>query len=173
MNNIISFDEISGTLHCEAGCILQNLEEYVNKKGYTMPIDLGAKGSCFIGGNLATNAGGIHFVQHGSLRRNCKGIKAVLADGTVIDSLNPLPKNNTGYDLKQLFIGSEGTLGIITECLINTPIRNEYSDVILISLDKYEDIIKIYKQAKRELKDFLSAIEFFDNYALDIQKKKR
>ena len=78
MNKIINFDSISSTLHCEAGCILQTLNEYVGKQGYTMPIDLGAKGSCFIGGNLSTNAGGIHFVQHGSLRTNCKGIKAIL-----------------------------------------------------------------------------------------------
>jgi FAD/FMN-containing dehydrogenase len=136
-----------------------------------MPLDLGAKGSCFIGGNLATNAGGIHFVKHGSMRKNCKGLKAVLADGTIIDSLNPLPKNNTGYDLKQLFIGSEGTLGIITECLINTPSKPKYSDLVLLSCEKFEDILGIYKEIKLKLSEVISAIEFFDNGALEIQEK--
>jgi FAD/FMN-containing dehydrogenase len=172
MNKIISHDEISATLHCEAGCILQSLHDYTNNKGYLMPIDLGAKGSCFMGGLLATNAGGIHFVKHGSMRKNCKGLKTVLADGTVIDTLNPLPKNNTGYDLKQLFIGSEGTLGVITECLVNTPFKLQYHDVVLLGVDKFEDILNIYKLAKPELKDYLNAIEFFDYEALHVQEKQ-
>ena len=107
MNKIISFDSTSNTLHAEAGCILENLSNYVSEKGYVMPLDLGAKGSCHIGGNLSTNAGGIHFVRYGSIRNNCKGITAVLPDGTIIDCMNPLPKNNTGYDLKHLSLQFE------------------------------------------------------------------
>jgi FAD/FMN-containing dehydrogenase len=75
-----------------------------------MPLDLGAKGSCQIGGNLATNAGGIKFIKQGSMHANCVGLKVVLADGTIIDQMNPFEKTPAGYDLKQLFIGSEGTL---------------------------------------------------------------
>lgn len=173
MNKIYSFDPISSTLHCDAGCILENLNNYVNEieQGYTMPLDLGAKGSCQIGGNLATNAGGIHFVKHGSLRKNCKGIKAVLADGTIIDSMNPLPKNNTGYDLKQLFIGSEGTLGIITECLLNIPAKPKFNDLLLVACETFEEIVNIYKNIKLHLDEVIYAIEFFDNEALIIQEK--
>lgn len=173
MNRVISFDEISNTLHCEAGCILETLNSYLGSqgKGYTMPIDLGAKGSCFIGGNLATNAGGIHFVKYGSMRKNCKGLKAVLPDGSIIDSLNPLPKNNTGYDLKQLFIGSEGTLAIITECLINAPLKPAFTELALIACEKFTDILKIYQESKSKLGEDLYAIEFFDKQAREIQEK--
>ena len=170
MNKILGFDQISSTLHCESGCILQNLEEHVAKDGFTMPIDLGAKGSCFIGGNVATNAGGIHFVKHGSMRKNCKGMKVVLADGTIVDSLNPLPKNNTGYDLKQLFIGSEGTLGIITECLIHTPNLHKYKDLAVLALNSFEDVLKIYKIIQTDLNGSISAIEFFDRQSLEVQR---
>lgn len=85
MNSILSFDEAQGTLNCEAGCILETLQEYCKDRGYMMPLDLGAKGSCQIGGNLATNAGGIKFIKQGSMHANCIGLKAVLADGTIID----------------------------------------------------------------------------------------
>jgi FAD/FMN-containing dehydrogenase len=171
MNKIISHDELTSTLHCEAGCILENLNNYVDTLGQTMPIDLGAKGSCFIGGNLATNAGGIHFVKYGSMRKNCKGLKAVLADGSIIDSMSPLPKNNTGYDLKQIFIGSEGTLGIITECLIQTYPKMKNIELAIIAIDEFTDVLKIYKQLKEEMGDLISAIEFFDNYSLTIQER--
>lgn len=123
MNKILDFDEVSGTVVCEAGCILETLDNFLHTKGYRMPLDLGAKGSCQIGGNVATNAGGSRFVRYGSLRNSVLGMEAVLADGTVLDTLTSLKKDNTGYDLKQLMIGSEGTLGIITKLAIATPRR--------------------------------------------------
>ena len=86
-----------------------------------MPLDLGAKGSCMIGGNLATNAGGINFIRHNSLHASTTGLKVVLADGTILDNMTSVRKDNTGYDLKHLFIGSEGTLGVITECSLLCP----------------------------------------------------
>lgn len=89
MNKIHSLDEVQGTLTCESGCILQVLQEYCQERGYMMPLDLGAKGSCQIGGNLATNAGGIKFIKQGSMHANCIGLKVVLADGTIIDQMNP------------------------------------------------------------------------------------
>ena len=114
MNNIVSLDPVQGILHAEAGCILETLQEYAKDLGYMMPLDLGAKGSCQIGGNLATNAGGIKFVKQGSMHANCVGLKVVLADGTIIDQMNPHEALPVNYDLKQLFIGSEGTLVSIT-----------------------------------------------------------
>lgn len=121
MNNIISFDESQGILKCEAGCILETLQEYAKDLGYMVPLDLGAKGSCQIGGNMATNAGGIKFIKQGSMHANCLGLKVVLADGTIIDQMNPLEPTAGGYDLKQLFIGAEGTLGFITEVALFCP----------------------------------------------------
>ena len=171
MSSIYSYDELTSTLHCQAGCILENLNRYLENKGQIMPLDLGAKGSCFIGGNLATNAGGIHFVKYGSMRKNCKGLKAVLADGSIIDCTSAMPKNNTGYDLKQLFIGSEGTLGIITECLIQTYPKENYKELAMIAVEKFEDVIRIFTECKERLADVISAIEFFDTNALVIQEK--
>ena len=110
MNTIHDLDEVQGILTCDAGCILETLQNYCQDRGYMMPLDLGAKGSCQIGGNLATNAGGIKFIKQGSMHANCIGLKAVMADGTIVDQMNPFQPTPGGYDLKQLFIGSEGTL---------------------------------------------------------------
>jgi FAD/FMN-containing dehydrogenase len=121
MNKIRSFDPVSGILVSDAGCILESLSEYIAPQGFIMPIDLGAKGSCHIGGNVATNAGGLRLLRYGSLHGTVLGLEVVLPDGTIIDQLSTLRKDNTGYDLKQLFIGAEGTLGIITGVSILTP----------------------------------------------------
>ncbi|PNJ10548.1 D2HGDH isoform 5 [Pongo abelii] len=121
MNRVLSFHSVSGILVCQAGCILEELSRYVEERDFIMPLDLGAKGSCHIGGNVATNAGGLRFLRYGSLHGTVLGLEVVLADGTVLDCLTSLRKDNTGYDLKQLFIGSEGTLGIITAVSILCP----------------------------------------------------
>lgn len=110
MNKILEFDESYGIVTAEAGCILQDLHDHLSPKGYLMPLDLGAKGSCQIGGNLATNAGGIHFIKYNSLHANCVGLQVVLPNGKILDNITNLRKDNTGYDLKHLFIGAEGTL---------------------------------------------------------------
>lgn len=110
MNRILGFDESYGILSAEAGCILGDLQDFAASRNHEVPLDLGAKGSCMIGGNLATNAGGIKFIRHNSLHANCVGLKAVLADGKILDNMSTLRKDNTGTDLKHLFIGSEGTL---------------------------------------------------------------
>lgn len=118
MNQIEYVDETAGILVCQSGCILEKLEEHVSKRGLRMPIDLGAKGSCQIGGNISTNAGGLRVVRYGSLHGNVLGIEAVKADGTILDLMSNFKKDNTGYHLKHLFIGSEGTLGVVTKLAI-------------------------------------------------------
>ncbi|CAH8385582.1 unnamed protein product [Eruca vesicaria subsp. sativa] len=120
MNKVLSFDEVSGVLVCEAGCILENLATFLDTKGFVMPLDLGAKGSCHIGGNVSTNAGGLRLIRYGSLHGTVLGLEAVKANGNVLDMLGTLRKDNTGYDLKHLFIGSEGSLGIVTKVSILT-----------------------------------------------------
>lgn len=121
MNNVRSFDSVSGALIADAGCVLEVLSQHIAPHGYIMPVDLGAKGSCHIGGNVATNAGGLRLLRYGSLHGTVLGLEVVMPDGTIIDQLSTLRKDNTGYDLKQLFIGAEGTLGIITGVSILTP----------------------------------------------------
>ena len=114
MNKIIGFEDFYGVLSAEAGCILEDLQKFANEKNHEMPLDLGAKGSCMIGGNLSTNAGGVNVLRYGNTRDLVLGIEAVLPDGRIWNGLRSLRKDNTGYDLKHLFIGSEGTLGLIT-----------------------------------------------------------
>jgi len=101
-----------------AGTILQTLQEAAAQHGLSFPVDFGARGSCQVGGMIATNAGGVHVLHHGMMRDQVLGLEAVLADGTVVTSMRNLIKNNTGYDLRHLFIGSEGTLGVITRAVL-------------------------------------------------------
>ena len=113
MNSVISVGEDDAVLVAESGCILQDLATHVDKHQFMIPLDLGSKGSCMIGGNVATNAGGLRVYRYGSLHHNVLGLEVVLADGTILNMLKKLRKDNSGYPLKHLFIGSEGTLGKI------------------------------------------------------------
>ena len=110
LSNVVEFDPVHGTLVCQSGCILESLQNYVKEQGYMMPLDLGAKGSCQIGGNVSTNAGGIKFIKYNSMHANTLGLKVVLADGTIIDNIQTHRQDPSGYDMKHLFIGGEGTL---------------------------------------------------------------
>ncbi|EGG03015.1 uncharacterized protein MELLADRAFT_49675 [Melampsora larici-populina 98AG31] len=172
LSNIRSFDSTSGILTADAGCILQSLDEFVKEKGYIVPLDLGAKGSCQIGGNVATNAGGLRLLRYGSLHGSVLGLEVVLPDenGTVLSSgmKTGLRKDNTGYDLKQLFIGSEGTLGIITGVCILTPKRSSSMKVALLSVSDYQTIQKVYNKTRESLGEILSAFEFFDQDCFEL-----
>ena len=168
MDKVISFDDRSGVVICEAGCILQNLESFVNEKGFMVPLDLGAKGTCQIGGNVATNAGGLRLVRYGSLKGSVLGLEAVLADGTVLDSLNTLRKDNTGYDVKQLLIGSEGSLAIITKVALATPRKPQSMQVVVLACSSFQRVLDAVSLAQRTLSEIVSAIEFFDQECLSL-----
>ena len=114
MNRIRAIDPANFTLTAEAGCILAEIQQAADAADRLFPLSLGAEGSCQIGGNLSTNAGGVQVLHYGNMRELVLGIEAVLPDGRVWEGLRTLRKDNTGYDLKQLFIGGEGTLGIVT-----------------------------------------------------------
>jgi len=114
MDRIRSLDVNSRTIVVEAGCILENIQKEAEKHGLLFPLNFGSRGTCRIGGNLSTNAGGLNVVRYGNARSLCLGLEVVVADGRVMRLLSPLKKDNTGYDLKNLFIGAEGTLGVIT-----------------------------------------------------------
>ena len=128
MNKIISIDE--SVLICESGCILENLNIECAKKGYIVPLDLGSKHSCMIGGNVASNAGGLRVVRYGTLHANVLGLEVVQADGTVLNMIRTLRKNNCGYHLNHLFIGSEGTLGVITKVSISLALKPTNTAVV-------------------------------------------
>uniref|UniRef100_A0A0B7BJ06 D-2-hydroxyglutarate dehydrogenase, mitochondrial n=1 Tax=Arion vulgaris TaxID=1028688 RepID=A0A0B7BJ06_9EUPU len=172
MNNIISLDPVSGILVCQAGCILDSLYKYVQEHDLTMPIDLGAKGSCHIGGNLATNAGGIRLLRYGSLHGSVLGIEAVLPDGQILDCLSTLRKDNTGYDLKQLLIGSEGTLGIITGVSIICPQQPQAISVAFLGCKSFSGVLDVFKSCKFHLGEVLSAFEFMDGQSMTLVKEK-
>ncbi|XP_069008683.1 D-2-hydroxyglutarate dehydrogenase, mitochondrial isoform X2 [Embiotoca jacksoni] len=163
MNNIINFDHISGILTCQAGCVLENLSLYAEERDYIMPLDLGAKGSCQIGGNVATNAGGLRLLRYGSLHGTVLGLEVVLADGEALDCLATLRKDNTGYDLKQLFIGSEGTLGVITTVSILCPRKPSSVNVVFLGCETFEQLLKTFQLCKGMLGEILSAFEFLDS----------
>jgi FAD/FMN-containing dehydrogenase len=114
MNDIHELDPMTGILLCDAGCILQDLQDYAADHDHMVPVDLGAKGTCQIGGNISTNAGGSFYYRYGSLHANVMGLEVVLANGDVLNlGCDPsLLKDNTGYNLKHLFVGAEGTLGV-------------------------------------------------------------
>jgi D-lactate dehydrogenase (cytochrome) len=143
MNKIYELPPYTGILKLQAGVILEDAEHYCNEQGFVFPLDLGAKGSCQIGGNLGANAGGLHFLKYGSLHGNTIGLRAVLADGRILDTLNSHRKDNTGYDLKQLFIGAEGTLGIITDASILCYPLPKSTSLCFLSVASFKEVKEI------------------------------
>jgi FAD/FMN-containing dehydrogenase len=118
MNRIREIDTINNTLTVEAGCVLQTVQEAASQAGRLFPLSLASEGSCTVGGNLSTNAGGVNVLRYGNARELCLGLEVVTAQGEVWNGLRGLRKDNTGYDLRDLFIGAEGTLGIITAAVL-------------------------------------------------------
>lgn len=143
MNKIYDISPYTGILKLQAGVILENAEKYCADHGYVFPLDLGAKGSCQIGGNLGANAGGLHFIKYGSLHGNTIGLKVVLPDGKILDTLDSHRKDNTGYDLKQLFIGAEGTLGIITDAAILCYPAPKSKSICMLSVPTFNNVKNI------------------------------
>ncbi|KAI5645203.1 FAD binding domain-containing protein [Phthorimaea operculella] len=166
MNNVISLDDISGALVCESGCVLETLDNHAREHNLIMPVDLGAKGSCHIGGNVSTNAGGLRLLRYGNLHGSLLGVEAVKADGTVIDCLRTLKKDNTGYHLKHLFVGSEGTLGVVTKVAIHCPVLPKAVNVGFFGLENFENVLNLYKSAKSSLGEILSAFEMMDRSSI-------
>ncbi|MGF6176261.1 FAD-binding oxidoreductase [Ensifer sp. 4252] len=155
---IEEIDPLSATMTVLAGTPLEVAQRAADDAGFLLPIDLGARGSCQIGGNLATNAGGIRVIGHGVTRDNVLGVEAVLADGTILSSLNKMIKNNTGYDLRQYFIGSEGTLGVITRAVLRLKPRPSGRLTALCALQSYDQVVAFLARAQRGLPG-LSAFE--------------
>lgn len=171
MNQILNFDLYSGIVLCEAGCVLENLANFLSEKGFVMPLDLGAKGTCQIGGNVSTNAGGLRLVRYGSLHGNVVGLEVVLADGSVLDGGALLRKDNTGYDMKQLFIGAEGTLGVVTKVAILAPRKPAAVNVAVLGVRDYAGVLAIMLRARSQLMEVLSAVEFWDSDSMNLANR--
>lgn len=165
MNGIEELDTTAMTVTALAGTPLQVLQDAADKDDLFLPLDLGARGSCNIGGNVATNAGGTEVIRYGMTRSMVLGLEAVLADGTVINAMNKMVKNNSGYDLKHLFIGSEGTLGIVTRVVLQLQPKSRSSHTALCALDSYESVTKLLVELKRSLGSGLTGFELmWDSY---------
>ena len=163
MNKILSIDPNTATVICEAGCILEVLNSAVNEHGFMIPLDLGPKGSCQIGGNISTNAGGLRVVRYGSLQSNVLGLEVVQANGEKLDMLRTLYKDNTGYHLKHLFIGAEGTLGVVTKIAMRLAVTPKSSAVVFSKIPSFLTIPNVLRAARDILGPNLSAFEFIDS----------
>lgn len=171
MNRIRKIDADDFSAVVDAGCILSELKDAIADKGMFFPLALGAQGTCRIGGNVSTNAGGINVLRYGMTRELIFGLEVVLPDGSVFDGLSTLRKDNRGIDLKQLFIGAEGTLGIITAVSVKlTPYPDQVATALL-GLASLEDAIKLFRRARRDCCDLMSAFEFMPPLAFALAKE--
>ena len=158
LNHVFEVDESAMTMTVGAGTPLETIQEVAEDAGFRFPLDLGARGSCVAGGIVATNAGGNEVIQHGMTRALVLGLVAVLADGTVIPARNKLLKNNAGFDLKQLFIGSEGALGIVTEVTFRLVAQKPYRQTALCAITSFDHVVAFLKRMMQEL-DVVSSFE--------------
>jgi FAD/FMN-containing dehydrogenase len=159
MNAIEEIDPLQRIAVCQAGVTLQALQEAAEEQGLSYPLDLGARGSATLGGNAATNAGGNRVIRYGMTRALVLGMEVVLADGSVVPMLNRMIKNNAGYDLKQMFIGSEGTLGVITRLVLRLSERPHSQNVALVAVDSFDSLARLLKHMGQALGGTLSAFE--------------
>lgn len=167
LNRIRALDAINRTITVEAGVILSDVQRAADEADALFPLSLAAEGSCRIGGNLATNAGGIAVLRYGNARDLVLGLEVVLADGRILPGLSGLRKDNTGYDLKQLFIGSEGTLGIITAAVLKLFPKPKVSVTALAALGTVEAAVELFQRCNAVAGDSLSAFELISERAMD------
>ena len=171
MNRIrqINPDDFSAVV--EAGIVLESFKDQVAAAGLFFPLTLGAQGSCQLGGNVSTNAGGVNVLRYGMTRELVLGVEVVLPDGSVFDGLSLLRKDNRGIDLKQLFIGAEGTLGIITAVSVKLLPLPDQVATALVALNALDDAIALFRRARRQCCDLMSAFEFMPPLAVTLARE--
>jgi FAD/FMN-containing dehydrogenase len=167
MNAVQDIDTESGLVRCEAGVILQNLHEAVAAKGRRFPLTLGGKGSATVGGLISTNAGGTQVLRHGTMRNLVAGLEAVLPDGSIYDGMAPLKKDNRGYDLKQLLIGGEGTIGIVTGAVLQTVPALIDRCVVWAGVDSPGHAYRLLLFMQSKARERLEGFEILPQRALD------
>jgi FAD/FMN-containing dehydrogenase len=167
LNRIRSVDPVNRTITVEAGVILAEVQRAADEAGALFPLSLAAEGSCRIGGNLATNAGGITVLRYGNARDMVLGLEVVLPDGRIWDGLRGLRKDNTGYDLKQLFLGSEGTLGIITAAVLELFPKPRVSETALAAIPSVQAALDLFNRTNETAGDSLTAFEYMGRRGID------
>ena len=176
----LDIDVLSGVVRTQAGVVLEKFDTHLAEHGLMAPLDLGAKGSCQIGGNVSTNAGGLRLLRYGSLHANVLGLEVVLptlepgssSNAQILDCMNPgLKKDNTGYDLKQLFVGAEGTLGIITRIALICPPKPKAVNMAYLGLQDFKNVLQTFQKSKEFLGEILSSCEFMDGEAIECVTK--
>lgn len=168
MNKIIEVDALNHTMTVEAGCILAEIQSAAEDSGCLFPLSLGAEGSCRIGGNLSTNAGGVGVLRYGNTRDLVLGLEVVLASGEIWNGLTALRKDNTGYDLKQLFVGAEGTLGIITRAVLKLFPLPRSSVTALAAVKDDQSVLDLFSRTREVCGDRLTAFEMMSRFALEL-----
>jgi len=158
LNRIEEFDGIGGTITVQAGVTLEQVQTCVDAEGWFFPLDLGARGSCQVGGNASTNAGGNRVIRYGTMRELVLGLEVALPDGTLMTMLNRVTKNNTGIDLKHLFIGAEGILGVITRLVLKLAPKPSSTVIAMCALASFDDAAALLKEMQLHLPT-LSAFE--------------
>ena len=159
MNQIEEIDVESRTMTVQAGVPLQVVQEEADKADLLFPLDIGARGSATIGGNVSTNAGGNRVIRYGMMRDQILGMEVVLADGTVVTSMNKIIKNNTGYDLKHLFVGAEGTLGIVTRIVLRLRPKPKSQQMAFVAVNTFSQVTRVLNLLDGALGGSLSAFE--------------
>lgn len=167
MNNITEIDADTGLISCEAGVILQNLHEAAAQAGRRFPLTLGGKGSATVGGLISTNAGGTQVLRHGTMRLLVAGLEAVLPDGSIYDAMAPLKKDNRGYDLKQLLIGGEGTIGVVTKAVLQTVPALIDRCVVWAGIDSPQQAYELLLFMQKHGRDRLEGFEILPQRALN------
>ncbi|HTH17373.1 MAG TPA: FAD-binding oxidoreductase [Magnetospirillum sp.] len=168
LTRIRAIDPINLTLTAEAGCVLTNLQAAAEEQDCLFPLSLGAEGSCRIGGNVSTNAGGVNVLRYGNARELVLGLEMVLPDGRIWDGLRALRKNNTGYDLKHLFIGAEGTLGIVTACVLKLFPRPREIETAMVALPDPAAALSILAAARTASGDAVTACELIPRIGVEL-----
>src|ERR671919_671215 len=167
LNRIREVDPLNDTITAEAGCVLEAVQNAAAEVGRLFPLSLGAQGSCQIGGNIASNAGGVNVLRYGMARSLVLGLEVVLADGRIWDGLRGLRKDNTGYDLKQLFIGAEGTLGVITAAVLRLYPKPHAQATAWIALASPARAVELLAALRERLGERICAFELVSRACLD------
>ncbi|MSO77607.1 MAG: FAD-binding oxidoreductase [Alphaproteobacteria bacterium] len=168
LNRVREIDPLNYTITVEAGCILAHVQQAAGEADRLFPLSLGAEGSCQIGGNLSTNAGGINTLRYGNMRDLVLGLEVVLPDGQLWDGLRRLRKDNTGYDLKQLFIGAEGTLGVVTAAVLKLFPKPREEVTAIVAVATLTGVIELLSRLRLASGDQVTAFELLPRFGIDI-----
>ncbi len=168
LNKVREVDPVNFTISCDAGCVLADIQTEADNVDRLFPLSLGAEGSCRIGGNLSTNAGGVQVLRYGNARDLVLGLEAVLPDGRIWDGMRGLRKDNTGYDLKHLFIGAEGTLGVITGAVLKLYPKPRQRETCLVAFETVENCIELFTRMSAYAGDALTAYEAMNRLAVEV-----